>query len=650
MRYLQLCFTHAKIGYCCIIAFFLLNSTYGQLCTGSLGDPVVNITFGNDNTARGPLKAGVTNLKYVTGCPGDGEYGITNLSFGCFNNTWYLLAGDHTGDVGGRFMVVNASFEPSDFYVDTVSGLCGNTVYELAAWVANILKPTSCNGVGIKPNLTFRIETTAGRVLKKFDSGDISAESEKTWKQYGTFFSTPSGVGSVVLRITNNAMGGCGNDLILDDITFRPCGPKVTAQGDSDSSRYIDFCENNKNDFRFTASYSNGFIDPVLQWQLSTDMGKTWVDIAGEQNTTYTRKATGKGRYGYRVVIAERSNFTSTQCRIASNITIITINPMPMGPTKTNVLGCTNTSVRMDALQGSGLSYQWSGPNGFSSTLSSAILSAVTFQDSGAYKVIIHTDLACTRTDTFNLKVYPGAKVIVSSDVSICEGKSIVLNASGGTTYSWTPVSGLSDAHLSQPVASPGDTTIYKIVVTNQFGCKDSALTTVNIWKKPVVNAGPDYRIFEGESVVLNGTLSGTSISFSWSPTIFMLNSNSLTPTVSPNDKITYTLLGMSDLGCGTATDEVTIKVYKKVRVPNAFSPNGDGINDTWIITGLDTYPESVVKVYTRSGLVIFQTKGTDKIWDGTHNGKSLPMGTYYYLIDLNMGLPPISGWIMIIR
>jgi hypothetical protein len=186
----------------------LLNGIYGQLCTGSLGDPVVNITFGNDNTPRGSLKAGVTNLSYVTGgCPNDGQYTITNFSPGCFGNTWYLLSSDHTGDVGGRFMLINASFEPSDFYVDTVTGLCGNTVYEFASWVANVLKSTSCSGNGIKPNLTFKIETTTGTVIQKFDSGDIPSGTEKTWRQFGTFFSTPTGIGTVVLRITNNARG-----------------------------------------------------------------------------------------------------------------------------------------------------------------------------------------------------------------------------------------------------------------------------------------------------------------------------------------------------------------------------------------------------------------------------------------------------------
>ncbi len=629
---------------------FICNGIYAQLCTGSLGDPVVNITFGNDNTSAGPLKAGVTNLKYVTGCPGDGEYGIKNLSFGCFGNTWYLLAGDHTGDVGGRYMVINASFEPSDFYVDTVSGLCGNTVYEFAAWVANILKSNSCSSAGIKPNLTFRIETIGGVVLKKFDSGDILPESEKTWKQFGTFFSTPTSVSSVILRITNNANGGCGNDLILDDITFRACGPKVNSYVNNDSIPYLNICENNRNDFKFIAAFSVGFTDPVLQWQLSADTGKTWMDIAGERNSTYIRKPSGKGVYAYRAVIAERGNFNSIQCRIASNVTTITISPIPIGPTKTSVLGCTNTDVRMDALQGSGLTYAWTGPNGFLANTSSVVLPKVVYKDSGNYFVKINTELGCNRVDTFQLGVFQGAIAFANANTSICEGSSSNLFSSGGIKYNWSPISGLNSSQIANPKANPLDTTTYKVIVTNQFGCKDSAVTTVNVWKKPIVNAGTDSKIYEGESVILQGQISGTNISFSWSPTSFMSNSNSLSPTVSPNDKITYSLTGSSDLGCGTTSDQVSIFVYKKVRAPNSFSPNGDGINDTWVITGLDSYPDAVLRVYSRDGKVVFQTRGTEKIWDGTYNGKPLPVGTYYYLIDLYTGQPILSGWILIIR
>ena len=97
-------------------------------------------------------------------------------------------------------------------------------------------------------------------------------------------------------------------------------------------------------------------------------------------------------------------------------------------------------------------------------------------------------------------------------------------------------------------------------------------------------------------------------------------------------------------------SDVVFVRVYKKLKIPNIFSPNGDGINDTWVITSLETYPLATVHVFSRSGQKVFEAKSIEKIWDGTFNGKPLPVGTYYYLVNLNIGTPPISGWIVILR
>ena len=98
------------------------------------------------------------------------------------------------------------------------------------------------------------------------------------------------GSNSVVLRMTNNAPGGCGNDLLLDDITFRACGPLVTAtiSGAPDS---VDVCTGDNSVFTLHANVSAGYNDPVYQWQLSTDSGVSWTNIAGATNTTYIRPA-----------------------------------------------------------------------------------------------------------------------------------------------------------------------------------------------------------------------------------------------------------------------------------------------------------------------------------------------------------------------
>ncbi|MEO8172513.1 MAG: gliding motility-associated C-terminal domain-containing protein [Sediminibacterium sp.] len=626
------------------------QSSFAQLCTGSLGDPIVNITFGSGTP--GPLKAGVTNMQYLAGpCPNDGQYTLapTISSASCFSNAWHPISSDHTGNAGGLFMLVNASIAPDDFYVDTVSGLCGNTTFEFAAWVSNVIRTSSCNGNSSRPNLTFRIETVTGTVLIKYESGDIPATGQPQWSQYGTFFKTPAGVSTVVLRISNNSPGGCGNDLALDDITFRPCGPNISATVRNQSSA-VTVCQGDPTAYILDANSSDGFAGATIQWQVSTDAGKTWTDITGAQSASYTRPATGAGSYQYRVVVAETANFSSVQCRVASTIAAIDVKPLPIFIPKVFVLGCTSSDVQFQTATGTGYTFQWTGPNNFSSSISNPLLPKVSYPDSGLYQALVTTADGCKKIDSFNLKIYPGVTASVTPPTFICEGSGTLLTASGGTVYQWMPSTGLTNPQVANPVASPLDTTVYKVIVSNQYGCKDSAQTTVKVVKNPVVSAGPDKKIFDGQSIMLDGNVIGNYASFYWLPSSYMTNAGMLTPTVNPNDTITYTLYVLPGQGCPAVTDNVFVLVYKSLTVPNAFSPNGDGINDTWIITGLETYPESIVRVYSRNGMLMFQSKANSVAWDGTYNGKPLPLATYYYTIDLNTGMAPVSGWVAILR
>ncbi len=212
------------------VALLFSCSLSAQLCTGSLGDPVVNITFGSGANPGSPLPPGVTSYYYVGSCPNDGLYTIVNSMSGCFTNTWHTLTEDHTpGDVNGYMMVVNSSEEPGTFYLDTVKNLCGSTTYEFSAWVMSVLTASACEGAGIQPNITFTIETTTGSIIGTYSTGNIANLDHPEWKHYGFYFVLPGGLSNVVLRMVNNSPGGCGNDLALDDITFRPCGPQVHA-------------------------------------------------------------------------------------------------------------------------------------------------------------------------------------------------------------------------------------------------------------------------------------------------------------------------------------------------------------------------------------------------------------------------------------
>lgn len=633
-----------------VLLAFPFSVLKAQLCEGSLGDPVVNITFGSGTALGSPLKAATTSYRYANkDCPDDGFYTVINKSNACFGDSWHTVLQDHTGDANGYFMLINASFDPSDFYLDTVRGLCANTTYEFAAWILNMLTPASCNNHGIQPNITFSIENTNGTVLQSFNSGDIQSEHSPTWKQYGFFFITPPGVSTVVLRMTNNAPGGCGNDLAVDDITFRPCGPKVSAAvHGSQGEPVINVCETNTTSFVLDGNISVGYDDPRYQWQLSTDGGTSWSDISGATHTSLQITPTIINRYLYRITVANGSNIFTSTCRVASNAVTVNVNPNPRPQASSNSPVCESAGLMLTASQG--MEYNWTGPNGFTANTAEVGVPNAGFDKAGKYYVQVISDKKCAALDSISVQVVAKPKATIIQDLTFCEGEKMSLFASGGSRYQWHPATGLSDTTVYNPVASPVDSTRYFVTVSNAASCNDTASVMVNVLKKPVAHAGADKKIMEGQSVQLDGMVAGTEISYYWTPLSSINDAGSLRPVVNPRQDTTYTLHVQSNIGCGTQTDDVFIRVFKKVVIPNAFSPNNDGINDTWKIEALETYPESDMTIFNRYGQIVYHSKGYPKAWDGKLKGNPLPVGTYYYKIDLKNNLPVLSGWVLIIK
>jgi gliding motility-associated-like protein len=309
---------------------------------------------------------------------------------------------------------------------------------------------------------------------------------------------------------------------------------------------------------------------------------------------------------------------------------------------------CLGSDVILSAAGGA--SYQWTGPNGFTNSGAQLNLSKVQFNNAGIYHLIAVSDKGCRKEDSTDLLVNPVPVVALSGTDHICEGTTTQLHATGGNRYVWSPSIALSSITTPDPLASPKDTTNYKVIVYNQYGCTDSARILINVWKKPVANAGPDKKTKEGIPVKLEGSATGTDVNYFWTPAAFLDKPDSLRPKATLTDDYVYTLTVVSNRGCGLSSDDVFVKVYKNVIVPNAFSPNGDGINDNWIIRGLSSYPDADLRVYNRYGQTIFHSKSYNTPWNGSYNGKPLPVGTYYYIIDLKIGEPPLNGWVFILR
>lgn len=634
-----------KISFYSLIILLIFSSELSaQLCEGSLGDPVVNITFGSGSNP-GPSIGSSTNYSYVAGgCPNDGNYTIANNITSCFNNTWHSTT-DHTGDPNGYMMVVNASYTPGDFFVKKVDGLCPNTTYEFAAWIYNLLQSYACFGNGIKPNITFNIETPTGQVLQTYSTGDIPMNLG--WKQYGFFFSTTTEINSVVLRMTNNAPGGCGNDLLLDDITFRACGPLVSA-GINGSLDSVDVCTGDQSIFTIHADVSSGYSDPVYQWQESLDGGITFTNISGANDLVYERPATDStGKYLYRLAVSQRQNKDVSSCSIYSNLVSISVNTFPVinASTMGHCLGDSLFLIAHDAAQ-----FMWKGPAGFSSNEQNPFISISTAANNGKYYVNGTSAKGCTSKDSAVASLFLRPEISAGNDQEICQGNSVKLQSAGNniTSYQWFPQSELSNSQIADPVASPSHTTLYILQVAN-VDCRvyDSVLVTVNI--NPSANAGPDKVIIRGQSANLEGVAEGTDITYLWTPGNNITGNTSLTPVVNPLASQIYVLNVFSGKGCETARDSVLVKVYQQLYVPNAFSPNGDGINDTWFIETLKAYPLAEVKVFNRLGQKIFDNNGQNISWDGKFKGELQNAGIYVYLIDLKNNGPVIKGKVLLI-
>jgi gliding motility-associated-like protein len=269
-------------------------------------------------------------------------------------------------------------------------------------------------------------------------------------------------------------------------------------------------------------------------------------------------------------------------------------------------------------------------------------------------QVVAYSGQTCLSTSakTFTVKAIPELQfnpiAPVCADVAPFQiTQASVLNGLTGTgIYNGK---GVSKSGLFSPViATPGIDTI-QYVFTGANNCVNSIKQAVQVYPLPIVNAGPDSYLLEGSFLTLPATASGNNLSYVWSPPTALSNPAILQPQASPVDDISYKLTATSGEGC-KAADDISIKVLKALHIPNAFSPNGDGIHDRWEIKYLNTYPGATVEVYNRYGQLVYRSSGYSQSWDGAFNGNPLPVGTYYYIINPKNGRSQMSGYVDIIR
>ncbi len=293
--------------------------------------------------------------------------------------------------------------------------------------------------------------------------------------------------------------------------------------------------------------------------------------------------------------------------------------------------------------------WYWNTSEGFTTTSTTSPVFVRSFAPAATGYTIRHavsTGPGCN-SDTVVVTVpairpNPIASFTITGD-TLCVNKPLVLNASDPGTirqWNWNLGSGSSNQRppFTHSYTTAGTYTI-TLAVIDTAGCGSALATrTVQISPAPDLDAGPDFFINPGGTVVIRGSLSNAAdYQINWSPPSGLNNTSILNPLASPDSTTRYTIRVVNRTSLCTAIDNVTVAVISKLFIPNAFTPNGDGVNDVWRIPGLELYPDAEVIVYNRWGQQIIRSRNYNtRPWDGTIKGVSQPPGLFTYLIILN--------------
>jgi gliding motility-associated-like protein len=242
------------------------------------------------------------------------------------------------------------------------------------------------------------------------------------------------------------------------------------------------------------------------------------------------------------------------------------------------------------------------------------------------YKVTASSQAGCKAGElTESVNVFEPVNINVE-DKKICEGESVSLSIEGLVNFSeitWT-ADGAIVGSAKTLAANPTSTTTYEISVKNGL-CEGSAEATVEVVSAPKITAIEE---------VSNNTWQ-VEVNSETQPVYFEYGTGSGTTTSNQfpiRYGTEYTVSVSNEIGCKTDTSFVT-PTYD-IRLPAAFSPNGDGIDDAFVIENIDKYPDAKIDIYDRFGKKLVTTSGANyEAWDGTYNGIPLPSADYWYEI-----------------
>lgn len=283
------------------------------------------------------------------------------------------------------------------------------------------------------------------------------------------------------------------------------------------------------------------------------------------------------------------------------------------------------------------------------------------YTSAGTYQVTLtasNSSTNCTDMITHDVIIYPEVPVI-ANDVSMCMGDTAVLNVISPIatyTYSWTPDTYIQDPNQPTTIAFPPTTTSFVVTADDGNGCTGTDTMTLFVIES-IPDIMFDTTIFAGTTIQLPVEYNAPYI-FSWNPEDGLSCLVCSNPSVTPNDDITYNLNIADDAGCFNSTGTFVIHIFpEEIQIPNAFTPNGDDINNHFNIV-LSEDVEALLEVtsfsiFNRWGQQVYDNENPNQGWDGTFKGKKMPSDVYPYVVEvtfLNGKKKSLKGTVTLLR
>jgi gliding motility-associated-like protein len=253
------------------------------------------------------------------------------------------------------------------------------------------------------------------------------------------------------------------------------------------------------------------------------------------------------------------------------------------------------------------------------------------------YTILAIDKDGCPHRDRTTITLSERQPSLVPLHATICRGDEITLNAYGGKTYNWmsADIASLNCSDCPSPDASPKETMVYSVSISDENNCSDTLSTTITVNQLPIVTATPN------DTTVLYNTdlqlAASGATKYSWVPTRYINYPSSPAPIITIKDPVIIVVTGVDENGCSNRdTIKVGVDYRDVVVIPSAFTPNGDGKNDIFMVGSFSFQHLEEFRIFNRWGQELFHTINPKEGWDGSYKGQPQDMGVYEYIIKVS--------------